>query len=133
MKLVQKVKFASCVSNVPVVERYLLRLKNRYNIDDELFFNIKTAIVEAVSNAILHGNCNDLSKNVSLEIYKSDEQFRFVITDQGSGFNHITVPDPTHPDNLEKPGGRGVFIIKKLADMVNFCQEGSKVEIEFNI
>lgn len=133
MKLVQKVKFASCVSNVPTVERYLFRLKTRYNIDDDLFLNIRTAIVEAVSNAILHGNCNDLSKNVTLEIYKSDDQFRFIIKDQGTGFDPVKVPDPTHPDNLEKPGGRGVFIMKKLADMVNFCEEGTTVEIEFKI
>lgn len=133
MKLVQKIKFASCVSNVPVVERYLIKLKSRFDIEEDLYFNIKTATVEAVSNAILHGNCSDLSKNVNVQIFKSEEYFKVIILDQGPGFNPVKIPDPTHPDNLEKPGGRGVFIIKQLAHTVTFCEEGRKVEIDFKI
>ena len=133
MKLVQKIQFASCVSNVSEVENCLLKLKIKFDIEEELFLNIKMATVEAVSNAILHGNCNDVSKSVSLEIYKSEGHLKFIIVDQGSGFNHIKVPDPTHPDNIEKPGGRGVFIIKQLADTVVYCEDGRKVEIDFKI
>jgi len=63
----------------------------------------------------------------------SEKQYQFTILDQGSGFDYENVPDPTHPDNIEKIDGRGIFIMTSLADNITFEQGGSKVILSFNI
>ena len=68
---------------------------------------------------------------VILTAILSSEQVRFTIEDQGPGFNHDNLPDPTAPENIENPGGRGIFLMKHLADEVSFSQEGRKVELTF--
>ena len=56
---------------------------------------------------------------------------KFIVTDEGPGFDHQQLPDPTSPENLEKPGGRGIFLMKNLCDEVQFEQEGKQVELSF--
>ena len=69
---------------------------------------------------------------MSFEFDPTETEFNFKIIDQGSGFNYDDIPDPTHPDNLEKPDGRGIFIIRNLSDKVEFNESGSEVKISFN-
>ena len=57
----------------------------------------------------------------------------FTITDQGKGFDHSNLPDPTAPENIDQPCGRGVFLMMQLADMVVFSNHGSTVEMQFRI
>jgi serine/threonine-protein kinase RsbW len=55
------------------------------------------------------------------------------VKDEGPGFNYNDLPDPTNPENLEKPNGRGVFLMRNLADNVYFEENGSKVILEFRV
>ena len=57
----------------------------------------------------------------------------FTIQDEGPGFDFDNLPDPTDPQNIEKPHGRGVFLMKNLSDKIEFFDGGSTVKIEFNI
>jgi serine/threonine-protein kinase RsbW len=55
----------------------------------------------------------------------------FIISDEGTGFDYYNLPDPTAPENLEKETGRGVFLMKELADQVIFSENGRVVEMYF--
>jgi len=59
------------------------------------------------------------------------DQISFTITDEGSGFDYMNLPDPTDPEHLEKPTGRGVFLMKHLADQIIFSDNGRVVELYF--
>jgi len=91
------------------------------------------AVTEAVNNAIKHGNQNDSTKNVSLSLSLEQGLIKFKIEDEGIGFDHGNLPDPTAPENLEKPGGRGIFLMKHLSDEVEFAEGGRIVELSFYI
>jgi serine/threonine-protein kinase RsbW len=91
------------------------------------------AVTEAVNNAIKHGNDGDKSKNVSLSLSLKDSLIQFVIKDEGSGFDYENLPDPTSPENIEKIGGRGIFLMKHLSDQVEFKDKGKEVQLSFYI
>lgn len=125
------IEIPSLTDNIRIVESFVDNAKEKYALNDDLYGNIMIAVVESVNNAIVHGNALDKTKNVILTAILSSEQVRFTIEDQGPGFNHDNLPDPTAPENIENPGGRGIFLMKHLADEVSFSQEGRKVELTF--
>lgn len=127
------IKIPSDLSNLFRVENLIEKLSEMLNFGDEVFGNVSVCLVEAVSNAIQHGNGNDVTKIVLLE-YKIKNNFLiFTITDEGAGFDLERVPDPTLPENIENYKGRGLFLIRNLADKVTFEKRGSKVNIYFNL
>ena len=130
---INKLEFASDLENISLVESYIDRLKDQYDIEDTIYGNMMLAVIEAVTNAIEHGNNCDCKKNVCFTTYKEEKSLRFCIEDQGCGFDPAKVPDPTLPENIEEPCGRGVFLIRNLADLVVFDQSGSRIEIQFRI
>ena len=125
------IEIPSLTDNIRIVESFVDNAKDKYKLTDDLYGNIMIAVVEFVNNAIVHGNGLDKSKNVLLTAILSDEQVQFTIEDQGLGFNHDNLPDPTSPENIENTGGRGIFLMKHLADEVSFSREGRKVELTF--
>lgn len=126
------IDFSSKGENITIVERLIDDLCEKYNIPEEHYGNILIALTEAVNNAIYHGNRNDPDKKVSLH-YKADPQrFYFRIEDEGPGFDYENIPDPTSPENIEKPNGRGVFLMRHLSDEINFLDDGRVVEIIFS-
>jgi serine/threonine-protein kinase RsbW len=91
------------------------------------------AVTEAVNNAIRHGNKFDKDKNVYLSLVVNSNQLKFEIEDEGVGFDYTNLDDPTAPENLENPGGRGIFLIRHLADEVEFSNDGRRVELTFTL
>jgi serine/threonine-protein kinase RsbW len=89
------------------------------------------AVTEAVNNAMQHGNKYDPDKKVNIAYEVDSEQIAFTISDEGHGFDYLNLPDPTDPENLEKPTGRGVFLMKHLADQIIFSENGRVVELYF--
>ena len=87
---------------------------------------------EAVNNAIHHGNKSNPNKMVNLSYEMVDGILTFEIEDEGPGFDYNHLPDPTHPQNIEKPHGRGVFLMKNLSHNLEFFNEGAKVRISFD-
>jgi serine/threonine-protein kinase RsbW len=114
-----------------MIESFIDNAKERFDLDDDIYGNIMIAVTEAVNNAIKHGNDNDRSKNVFLSLFLDNSMLRFVIKDEGVGFNYQNLPDPTAPENIEKLGGRGIFLMKHLSDEVDFRENGSIVELSF--
>ena len=116
-----------------MIESFIDNAKERFQLEDDIYGNIMIAVTEAVNNAIRHGNKGIKNKNVSLTLYINDDAIRFKIEDEGKGFDFDNLPDPTAPENIEKPGGRGIFLMKHLSDDVVFREGGSIVELEFYI
>ena len=127
------VKIPSDMSNLFRAENLIDDLAEKLNFGDVVYGNISVSIIEAVSNAIQHGNQNDVTKLVLLDYKVIDDQLVFTISDEGNGFDLDTVPDPTLPENLENIKGRGIFLIRNLADKVSFEERGAIIIIYFNL
>ncbi len=126
-----QIQIPSMPENIRIVESFIDNAKDKYQLDDDIYGNIMIAVTESVNNAILHGNKSNNSKNVSLLLALEDSQIRFIIEDEGSGFDFENLPDPTLPENLSKTGGRGIFLMKNLCDEVTFKNEGRRAELCF--
>jgi serine/threonine-protein kinase RsbW len=127
------IQVPSIMENIRMIESFIDNAKERFHLDDDIYGNIMIAVTEAVNNAIKHGNASDKSKNVHLSLSLDDSMIKFVIKDEGHGFNYGNLPDPTAPENLEKPGGRGIFLMKHLSDEVDFKEDGRVVELSFYV
>jgi len=124
----------SRIDSITIVENFIDELSAKYGFSDELYANVLTCLSEAVINAIVHGNRESLEKKVyiNLEVIE-DKRLIFTISDEGDGFDFNNLPDPTAPENIENLTGRGVFIIKKLADQCIFNSKGNEIELHFKI
>lgn len=94
-----------------------------------LQLNLRVGLTEALANAMVYGNSRDPSKHVLLEIAFRLGRIEARVTDQGAGFDPNAVPDPTTPENIMKPCGRGVFLMRKLMDEVWFNDRGNQVTL----
>ncbi len=126
------VNFESKADNIVMVEKLVDDVCSRFKVDEDYYGNILIALTEAVTNAINHGNLQNPTKKVGIEFYSNDNQaLHFIVKDQGVGFDYEHLPDPTDPANLEKISGRGVFLMRNLADDVSFSDNGATVEMVF--
>ncbi len=126
-----KIQIPSIVENIRIVESFIDNVKDKYQIDDDIYGNIMIAVTESVNNAIKHGNNCDKNKNVTLTAVYEDNLVRFIVEDEGPGFDPAKLPDPTAPENIEKLGGRGIFLMEQLSDEVTFSNEGRTSEMVF--
>jgi len=129
----KKLNIPSKIENLRIVEKAVDDISSDYNLNSELYGNVLIATIEAANNAILHGNKLDETKNVDISIKVEGNKLRIVVKDQGDGFDYANIPDPTSPENIEKINGRGVFLMEKLSDEICFFENGSKVELIFNL
>ena len=121
----------SISENIRMIESFIDNAREKFHLNDDIYGNIMIAITEAVNNAIKHGNSFDSSKNISISLTLDESRIKFRIEDEGPGFDYDHLPDPTAPENLEKPGGRGIFLMKHLSDEVEFIDGGRIVELSF--
>ncbi len=129
----KEISILSKIESLSIVENMIDEVSIELSLVADLYGNVLIAVIESVTNAIVHGNKLDESKKVNIlfEYYKPFLNIR--IGDEGKGFNFNNIPDPTKPDNVEKPDGRGVFLMKHLADEVSFDKGGSIVNLKFKI
>lgn len=126
-----RIEIPSLAENIRMIESFIDNAKEKYHLDDDIYGNIMIAVTEAVNNAIKHGNRSDSTKNVSLTLSFEEGLIKFKVEDEGTGFDHLNLPDPTSPENLEKPGGRGIFLMRHLSDEVEFDDNGRVVQLSF--
>ena len=127
------VKIPSIKENVSVVESFIENVGEKIRIEEKIYGNVLVSVTEAVNNAIVHGNKEDKNKKVRLGLKQNKKSVRFIVEDEGMGFDHNTLPDPTNPKNIEKVKGRGIFLIKSLSDKTTFKQGGRVVEMLFKL
>ncbi len=94
-----------------------------------LLFNFRIGLTEAISNAILYGNSGDPGKRVRVELRAVPGEVHARVSDEGGGFDPRAVPDPRLPENLIRPDGRGVFLMRALMDEVHFNRRGNAVTL----
>ncbi len=102
-------------------------------LNEETVFLLKLVLEEAVANAIKHGNEYDEHLAVEVRCSLSSDSLDLEVTDQGRGFDHTAVVDPTSEERVGTPGGRGVFLIKRLMDKVEYLDGGRRVKMSKKI
>jgi serine/threonine-protein kinase RsbW len=119
--------------SITQLEALIEEIADKYRVSDDTFANMMTCLNEAVVNAIVHGNKLDESKTVIINADVEPKRVIWTITDKGNGFDYNNLADPTAPERLEELTGRGVFILKHLADQCIFNAKGNEVELHFKI
>jgi serine/threonine-protein kinase RsbW len=92
-----------------------------------LRFNLRTALAEALANAIIYGSQRDPGRLVRVDVVCGRGAVRIEVADDGAGFDPAGVPDPTTAENLEREAGRGLFVLRHLVDQVEFNERGNRV------
>lgn len=133
--ILETLTITSDPNNIAQVEAFVEDIRVKYNIADDAYGNILISLTEAANNAIIHGNGSDPSKTVEITVTPDakGKSLTFSVTDQGPGFDYNNLADPTAPENIDQPCGRGVFLMMQLADLVVFSKKGSTVEMKFRI
>ena len=127
----KKIRIESTVGSLRIVENAIDEATTVIGISQDNYGKILVSAMEAVNNAILHGNHSDPEKMVDIEIaFKSDE-LQITVTDEGAGFRPEKVPDPTTPENIEALNGRGIYLMSHLADKIQYNKKGNSVTMTF--
>jgi serine/threonine-protein kinase RsbW len=119
--------------SIAQLEVLIEEIADKYQVSEDTFANMMTCLSEAVNNAIMHGNDSDPEKKVIVNAEVDGRRIVWTVADEGPGFDPNHIPDPTAPENLESLTGRGVFIIKQLADQCVFNDKGNEIELHFKI
>jgi len=109
------------------VQDQIEHLLQDHRVNDHDVFSIKLALEEALINAIKHGNQLDRSKKVHVTFRVLQDRFEVRIRDEGPGFDPADVPDPTAIENLERPCGRGLMLMRHYMTDVAYGDSGSSV------
>jgi serine/threonine-protein kinase RsbW len=127
-------QLASSLESLNQLESFIEDIRIKYSIQEEVYANVLICLNEACINAIVHGNqlSPTLKVYINLEVWDK-KRLVFNISDEGKGFDYQTLEDPTLVENREKEVGRGVYIIRKLADQCIFNDQGNQLELHFKI
>lgn len=112
-----------------VQERIVRRLKELEYTERDLF-GCHLALEEVLVNAVKHGNANDPAKSVWVHCRIGRERVIIEIEDEGPGFDPEDVPDPTDEENLEKPSGRGIMLMRAFMTRIEYMGRGNRVLLE---
>jgi serine/threonine-protein kinase RsbW len=129
--MVKKLKIESKIENLRIVEKEIDNISAEIGIKQDYYGKILVTTMEAVNNAIIHGNKCDVSKSVEILISYKSRVLKITVSDEGKGFIPNAIPDPTKPENIENLNGRGVFLMSHLADEIEFNEQGNQVTMLF--
>ncbi|MHC4774534.1 MAG: ATP-binding protein [Planctomycetota bacterium] len=113
------------------IEERVMRALEQCGFDSHARFAILTALEEALSNAALHGNGDDPAKTLTVEYTADASAVAIVVEDEGVGFDPASVPDPTRPENVDIPSGRGIMLMRAYMTEVEFDPPGNRVRMTF--
>jgi len=127
-------QLASSLESINQLESFIEDIRIKYSLQEEVYANVLICLNEACINAIVHGNrfTPELKVYINLEVWDK-KRLVFNVSDEGKGFDYQTLEDPTLVENREKEVGRGVYIIRKLADQCIFNDRGNQLELHFKI
>jgi len=130
--LVNTLSIPSNFDSIPKVESLIDEVCDKLQVNEDYYGNVLIAVTEAVNNAIIHGNKMNTDLNVDVHVGDKETDFCFKVKDFGEGFDYKNLPDPTAPENLEKENGRGIYLMRSLAEAVEFADSGRSVSIFFS-
>jgi len=131
-KIIESLKLASDFQSIARIEKLIDKVCLSIGVNEVTYGNVLIAVTEAVNNAIQHGNKQNRALKIDVSVLDSTKNICFSVKDEGPGFDFNNLPDPTSPDNILKENGRGIFLMKNLADKVEFTDEGNKVSLFFS-
>jgi len=108
----------------------ILRQLQVHGWGEQDIFAVHLSLEEALVNAIKHGNRSDPHKTVTIRCSLSARKFLVEIADQGQGFDPNAIPDPTDPEHIESPTGRGLMLMRTFMTKVEFNAKGNAVRME---
>ena len=129
----KELKIKSVSDNLRKVEKFIDEIASELSLTDSVYGNLLIATLEAANNAIVHGNKGNDEKEVDILLIKDIDKIILRVQDQGNGFDFNSIPDPTAPENIEKINGRGVFLMQKLSDKIEFFENGRIVQLTFSL
>jgi serine/threonine-protein kinase RsbW len=127
-----QITIPSSLDHLPKVDEYVEGKLRKLGVDEDRLADIAVSVTEAVTNAVLHGNKNDLRKKVRIGLKADSSRVEITVEDEGNGFNPESIQSPIEDGNLLKEAGRGIFILKSLMDEVDFIvlpQKGTVVKM----
>lgn len=110
-------------------EEYILAEVERLGYSESAIFAVKLALEEAITNAVRHGNRSDPAKCVTVRYDVTPDRIHIEIADEGPGFEPGHVPDPTLPENIDRPNGRGIMLMRAYLDVVEYVGRGNIVRL----
>ena len=119
----------SRLDEVCPTEEAILKAAREFGFPESDLFAIKLALEEAMSNAIKHGNACDPVKRVEVDYSVNEQMVAVTIGDEGPGFDMEQVPDPRLEENLSKPHGRGLMLMKAYMDEVEYNETGNRLKM----
>jgi serine/threonine-protein kinase RsbW len=125
------IRIGSTSENLRIVENAIDEATTILGITQDSYGKIMVSTMEAVNNAILHGNKSDPAKIVNIDISFKSRALKIKVADEGPGFRPENIPDPTIPENIEALNGRGVYLMSHLADKISFNKKGNAVTMTF--
>ena len=123
------VKIPSETRYIKEISSDILTYLGPYDVGSDTLFYIRLCVEEALRNAMVHGNNSDERLFINVSYWVKGADFNIEIKDEGNGFNHKLIPDPTTDNNIMKTSGRGVYLIKNLMDSVEFNKFGNKIKM----
>lgn len=111
------------------VEPAILAELQRHGYSEQAIFAIRLSMEEALANAVNHGNRRDCTRSLKIEYCVDEERAVFRVADEGCGFDRKQVVDPTTPENLERPCGRGIMLMEAYMNSVCWNDRGNQVEM----
>ena len=128
-KQYHEVKIKSIFSEAKGVEDAIVEKAESLGYGGEEIFAVRLSLEEALSNAIRHGNVGDENKKIRIRFHVDMKCIDVFIGDEGTGFDPETIPDPTSPECLECPSGRGIMLMRAYMNQVEYNQRGNEVRL----
>ena len=107
-----RLDLSSSMQHIYLLDTIILEILKEMEFGEEASEQVSLAVIEAGTNAIKHGNQEDLNKSVHFEFIIQSDKLTVIVQDEGKGFKREEVPDPLDPANLLKSSGRGIFLME---------------------
>lgn len=125
----ESISIPSNIKNIRSVSSKIVELLIERKVNKSIIFDIRLSVEEAILNAIEHGNKNNEDLNINISFSIDGTKAEIAVEDQGAGFDHISLPDPTTDENILRSHGRGIYLIHKLMDKVQYNDKGNRVRL----
>lgn len=114
------------------IEREIIEDLEIQGYDDNALFSIRLAMDEALINALKHGNHNDSTKTLKISYDADDKRVMISVEDEGNGFDHRNILDPTRGESLRRTHGRGIFLVRQFMHEISFNEKGNRISFAYH-
>ena len=132
-ELIREVQVEGSEGYLAFLDGFIDGLRVELGLSEDVASNVVISLSEAMNNAFLHGNNGSKDVPIGVTVYRDNDMLAFAVSDSGDGFDYDLLRDDLSDDLLDVPGGRGIFIMRALADEVCFNEAGNETTLKFRI